>query len=309
MRVVKNADELAGKLEEAQREAGAAFGRGEVFIERYIARAKHIEVQILGDTHGNLVHLWERDCSVQRRHQKVVEIAPSVEPAARAARRTSATPPCGCARPRATSTPARSSSSSTLDREEFFFIEVNPRIQVEHTVTEVVTGVDLVKSQILVAQGHKLHEAPLNIPQQDEIDDERLRDPVPHHDRRPGEQLHPRLRPADDLPLARRVRDPARRRQRLRRRGHHALLRLAAGEADHVGRDVRGVHQADRPRAPRVPHPRREDEHPVPRKPDPPPDVRQRRRDDDVHRQHAGAVPLQARSATARRRSSPTSAT
>ena len=86
MRVVQNADELAGKLEEAQREAGAAFGRGEVFVERYIARAKHIEVQILGDTHGNLVHLWERDCSVQRRHQKVVEIAPSVEPAARAAR-------------------------------------------------------------------------------------------------------------------------------------------------------------------------------------------------------------------------------
>src|SRR6185295_8964281 len=78
MRVVKSADELSGKLEEAQREAGAAFGRPEVFVEKYILMAKHIEVQILADTHGNLVHLWERDCSVQRRHQKVVEVAPSI---------------------------------------------------------------------------------------------------------------------------------------------------------------------------------------------------------------------------------------
>jgi len=78
MRVVREESELLSKLEEAQREAGGAFGRSEVFIERYIARAKHIEVQILGDQHGNLVHLWERDCSVQRRHQKVVEVAPSI---------------------------------------------------------------------------------------------------------------------------------------------------------------------------------------------------------------------------------------
>src|SRR5204863_4479838 len=78
MRVVREADELMGKLEEAQREAGAAFGRPEVFLEKYIGRAKHIEVQILGDAHGNIVHLWERDCSVQRRHQKVVEVAPSI---------------------------------------------------------------------------------------------------------------------------------------------------------------------------------------------------------------------------------------
>src|SRR5258706_224457 len=78
MRVVRNSDELAGKLEEAQREAGAAFGKADVFIERYIPRAKHIEVQILGDAHRNLVHLWERDCSVQRRHQKVVEVAPGI---------------------------------------------------------------------------------------------------------------------------------------------------------------------------------------------------------------------------------------
>src|SRR5208282_3392864 len=78
MRIVQKADELIPKLEEAQREAGGAFGRADVFLERYLGRAKHIEVQILADQHGNIVHLWERDCSVQRRHQKVVETAPSI---------------------------------------------------------------------------------------------------------------------------------------------------------------------------------------------------------------------------------------
>ncbi|MGH7213199.1 MAG: pyruvate carboxylase [Tepidisphaeraceae bacterium] len=169
MRVVKSPDELAGKLEEAQREAGAAFGRPEVFIERYIARAKHIEVQLLGDTHGNLVHLWERDCSVQRRHQKVVEIAPSVDLPLDFRQKI-------CAAAVRLCKPVNYQAAGTveflvdMDRNEFFFIEVNPRIQVEHTVTEVVTGIDLVKSQILVAQGHKLHEAPLHIPKQDDIE-------------------------------------------------------------------------------------------------------------------------------------------
>src|SRR5687767_4684518 len=168
MRVVLSADELQGKLEEAQREAGAAFGRPEVFVEKYIRRAKHIEVQILGDTHGELVHLWERDCSVQRRHQKVVEVAPSIDLPLDLRKSI-----CESA-VRLCKTAGYINAGTVeflvdLDRQEFFFIEVNPRIQVEHTVTEVVTGVDLVKSQILVAQGHKLHEAPLNIPPQDEI--------------------------------------------------------------------------------------------------------------------------------------------
>ena len=169
MRVVHSADELAGKLAEAQREAGSAFGRAEVFLERYIARAKHIEVQILGDAHGNLVHLWERDCSVQRRHQKVVEIAPSINlPQALRVRI------CESAATLCRSIGYRSAGTVEflldLDRNEFFFIEVNPRIQVEHTVTEVVTGIDLVRSQILVADGHRLHEAPLNIPTQDNVE-------------------------------------------------------------------------------------------------------------------------------------------
>src|SRR4051812_7183100 len=169
MRVVRNADELLGKLEEAQREAGAAFGRAEVFIERYIPRAKHIEVQILGDSHGNLVHLWERDCSVQRRHQKVVEVAPGINLPLDLRRKI-------CEAAVRLCKPVKYKAAGTVeflldvDSGDFFFIEVNPRIQVEHTVTEMVTGIDLVKSQILVTQGYKLHEPPLNIPPQDKIE-------------------------------------------------------------------------------------------------------------------------------------------
>jgi pyruvate carboxylase len=168
MRVVQKADELAGKLEEARREAGAAFGRAEVFVERYVRRAKHIEVQILGDKHGNIVHLWERDCSVQRRHQKVVEIAPSINlsPDLRRGICDAAVRLCKT---------VRYQSAGTVEflvdreREGFYFIEVNPRIQVEHTVTEMVTGIDLVRSQILIAQGHNLHKRPLAIPKQPAI--------------------------------------------------------------------------------------------------------------------------------------------
>jgi pyruvate carboxylase len=169
MRVVRDPADLAKNLEEAQREAGAAFGRPEVFVERYIGRAKHIEVQILGDQHGNLVHLWERDCSVQRRHQKVVEVAPSIDLPLDLRKRIceSAVRLCKGANYRNAGTVEY---LLDVDSGEFFFIEVNPRIQVEHTVTEIVTGIDIVKSQIMVAQGHKLHAAPLNIPVQDKIE-------------------------------------------------------------------------------------------------------------------------------------------
>jgi pyruvate carboxylase len=168
MRVVNSADDLMPRLEEAQREAGAAFGRSEVFLERYIKRAKHIEVQILGDKHGNLVHLWERDCSVQRRHQKVVEVAPSINLPLELRKSI-------CESAVRLTKGANYFNAGTveylldLDKNDYFFIEVNPRVQVEHTVTEVVTGIDIVKSQILVAQGHKLHEAPIHIPRQDDI--------------------------------------------------------------------------------------------------------------------------------------------
>ncbi len=169
MRVVTQAEELEAKLAEAQREAGAAFGRPDVFLERYIRRAKHIEVQILGDGQGSLVHLWERDCSVQRRHQKVVEVAPSINLPLDLRRKIceSATALCGSVGYRSAGTVE---FLLDVDRNEFFFIEVNPRIQVEHTVTEMVTGVDLVRSQILIASGHRLHESPVNIPPQDKIE-------------------------------------------------------------------------------------------------------------------------------------------
>ena len=168
MRVVEEPDGLASALAEARREAGAAFGRDEVFIERRVERAKHIEVQVLGDRHGSLVHLCERDCSVQRRHQKVVEIAPSVNlpPALREAICDAAVRLCQAVSYESAGTVE---FLVDLDREEFFFLEVNPRIQVEHTVTEMVTGVDLVRSQILVAQGHTLHGDTLRVPQQPDI--------------------------------------------------------------------------------------------------------------------------------------------
>ena len=169
MRVVTDRKEFAHKLDEAQREAGAAFGRPEVFLERYIPRAKHIEVQILGDAHGALVHLWERDCSVQRRHQKVVEVAPSITISEDLRQRI-----CGAAVRLCGLVGYRSAGTVEflldVERNEFYFIEVNPRIQVEHTVTEMVTGIDLVRSQILVAAGHHLHEAPLNVPRQEAIE-------------------------------------------------------------------------------------------------------------------------------------------
>ena len=169
MRVVHSAGDLLARIGEARREAEAAFGRAEVFLERYIPRVKHLEVQVLGDAHGNLVHLWERDCSVQRRHQKLVETAPSVG-LPRALREAV----CGAAVDLCRRVNYRAAGTVEFlvdaDRGEFYFIEVNPRIQVEHTVTEMVTGVDLVQAQLMVTAGHCLHEAPLNIPTQEMIE-------------------------------------------------------------------------------------------------------------------------------------------
>ncbi len=157
MRVVRSAKEIEAAFQQAQRESLTAFGSDEIFIENYIERASHIEVQILGDGDGNLVHLYERDCSVQRRHQKVVEIAPApqLDPAIRQGLCDAA-----LAIGRASSYINAGTVEFLVDRDtgKFFFIEVNPRIQVEHTVTEEVTGVDIVKSQILIAQGARLDD-------------------------------------------------------------------------------------------------------------------------------------------------------
>jgi len=168
MRVVQKPSELENLLDEAQGEASRSFGNAAVFLEKYISRAKHLEVQILGDQHGNVIHLHERDCSVQRRHQKVIEVAPSfglpegvVKELCDAAARMAGE--------------IRYDNAGTvefiydLDRQEWFFIEMNPRIQVEHTVTEVITGLDLVRAQIRIAEGHALHSPEVGMPLQHEI--------------------------------------------------------------------------------------------------------------------------------------------
>jgi pyruvate carboxylase len=168
MRVVHDADELNSRLEEAQGEAKSAFGDASVFLEKYLPRARHIEVQILADEHGNLLHLYERDCSVQRRHQKVVEVAPAPNLPAQIREEL-----CQAAVQIARKANYRNAGTVEflydVNSQKWYFIEVNPRIQVEHTVTEMVTGIDLVHAQILVTQGHKLYEEPLSLPAQDKI--------------------------------------------------------------------------------------------------------------------------------------------
>jgi pyruvate carboxylase len=168
MRVVERAADLAHLLDEARGEAERAFGNAAVFLEKYIAHAKHIEVQVLGDRHGNVLHLHERDCSVQRRHQKVIEIAPSVDLPVKVRKAL-----CDAAVKIAGEIDYDNAGTVEFlldtDSNEWFFIEMNPRIQVEHTVTEVITNIDLVRSQILIAQGHSLHGPELDLPPQDAI--------------------------------------------------------------------------------------------------------------------------------------------
>lgn len=168
MRVVHKAEDLAGLFEQAQRESLTAFGSPDIFVEKFIPRPRHIEVQLLGDKHGNLVHLFERDCSVQRRHQKVVEIAPApfLDPAVRDAICESA---LKIGRAVGYQNAGTVEFLFDTDQNNYYFIEVNPRIQVEHTVTEEVTGIDIVKSQILVAQGTPLSDPEIGLGVQSEI--------------------------------------------------------------------------------------------------------------------------------------------
>ncbi|MFD0049177.1 pyruvate carboxylase [Actinomycetes bacterium NPDC127524] len=166
MRIVNNAGELQEAYERAKSEAKAAFGNDEVYAEKFIQHPKHIEVQILGDKHGNIVHLHERDCSVQRRHQKVVEVAPSVSISAELRTRI-------CEAAVNLMKNVNYINAGTVEflvaNDEFYFIEVNPRVQVEHTITEMVTGIDIVQSQILIAEGFELHDSTTAIPAQEDI--------------------------------------------------------------------------------------------------------------------------------------------
>ena len=167
MRIVRSLDSLKEAYQRAKSEALASFGNDEIYVEKLLEHIKHIEVQVLGDTHGNLVHLYERDCSVQRRHQKVVEIAPSVTlPEAFRLRI--------CAAAIQLMKHVGYVSAGTIEflvtpDERFYFIEVNPRIQVEHTITEMITGIDIVQSQLLIADGYELFGNEIGMPQQADI--------------------------------------------------------------------------------------------------------------------------------------------
>jgi pyruvate carboxylase len=168
MRVIESDAQLAELLPVARREAKAAFGNDEVYLEKLVRRARHLEVQILGDSHGNLLHLFERDCTVQRRNQKVVERAPAVFLSD-----TERTALCEAAlRIGRASNYCNAGTVEFLqdaDSGAFFFIEVNPRIQVEHTVTECATGIDLVKSQLRIADGERIGEPGSSVPPQSEL--------------------------------------------------------------------------------------------------------------------------------------------
>ena len=176
MRRVYQEDELKEAYEAAEREARSAFGRGDLFLEKLVVKPRHIEIQILGDEKGNVVHLFERDCSVQRRHQKVVEVAPAIGLSERtrnalyqAALRVAAKAKLHNAATVEFLVDPEVANANQKDGDPtgFYFIEVNPRLQVEHTITELVTGIDIVQSQIRIAEGHSLED--LGFSKQEEI--------------------------------------------------------------------------------------------------------------------------------------------
>lgn len=167
MRIVRTPDELIPSYHSAKNESKKAFGIDDIFIEKYLENPKHIEVQVLGDKYGNIVHLYERDCSIQRRHQKVIEFTPAVSLSDEKRNEI-----CNDALKIAKSVNYR--SAGTLEflvdaQGNHYFIEMNPRIQVEHTITEMVTGIDIVQSQILIAEGYKLVSEEIGIYSQDDI--------------------------------------------------------------------------------------------------------------------------------------------
>jgi len=162
MRVARNDISLRTGLQAARQEAEKAFKDGSVYIEKYIEQPRHVEVQILGDRHGNLIHLWERDCSLQRRHQKLVEESPAPNLPAEV---REAICQAAVKLVRAAGYQSAGTCEFLVDKEKhFYFIEVNARIQVEHPVTELVTGIDLVREQIRIAGG-----APLSFRQEDVV--------------------------------------------------------------------------------------------------------------------------------------------
>lgn len=165
MRVAYDEKQAREGFERARSEAKAAFGSEEIYVEKYIANPKHIEVQILGDAHGNIIHLFERDCSVQRRHQKVVEVAPCVSLSDEMRNKI-----CTAAvhLMKHVGYVNAGTVEFLVEDDQYYFIEVNPRVQVEHTITEMITDVDIVTTQILIAQGKDIHQE-IGLPKQENI--------------------------------------------------------------------------------------------------------------------------------------------
>ena len=234
MRVAVSEQALRTAFQQAQAEAEAAFGSGDVYLERYVEHPRHVEVQILGDMQGNVVHLWERDCTMQRRHQKLIEEspAPNLDPQVRQSICESAV--------KLVKSAGYTNAGTVefiVDRQgHFYFIEVNARIQVEHPVSEMVTGIDLIKAQIRVAAGEPLPFRQEDIPCHGDGPG------MPHQRGRPHQGLPPLAghdRPAD---RPRRVRRPLRL-PRPRRLHRHPLLRLDDRQADRPPAHPAGSHR------------------------------------------------------------------
>lgn len=168
MRIVRNEEDLIKEFHSAKNEAKKAFGIDDIFIEKYLEKPKHIEVQILGDKYGNIVHLYERDCSIQRRHQKLIEFTPAFSLSKEKREAI-----CNDALKIARAVNYRSAGTVEFLVDMYgnhYFIEMNPRIQVEHTVTEMITGIDIVQSQILIAEGYPLNSPEIGIYSQSDVD-------------------------------------------------------------------------------------------------------------------------------------------
>ena len=233
MKVVRDLDDLPAALAQARREATAAFGDGTLYLERLVERPRHVEVQVFGDRHGRLVHLFERECSAQRRHQKVIEETPcpAVTPALRARIGAAAV---------AAAAAAGYQNAGTVefllegegDDAHFYFLEINTRLQVEHPITECVVGVDLVQAQLAVAGGAPLPWRQDELTQRGHAIECRVYAEDPARGFLP--QAGPLLRYREPAGPG----HPGRRRRRRRRRGL-GLLRSAAGQAHRLGRDSR----------------------------------------------------------------------
>ena len=306
MRVVRAASELPELLERARSEARKAFGDDSLFIEKLVERPKHIEVQILGDNHGNLVHLYERDCSVQRRHQKVVEYAPawSLPEALRARLADDA---LKIARH------VRYTNAGTVEflvgqDGTHYFIEVNPRIQVEHTVTEAITGRDLVQAQLRIAQGYRLSDPEIGIASQADIQQRgvaiqvRVTAEDPRNGFLPDTGKIQVYRPAVGNGI--RLDDGSGYvGARVSQYYDSLLVKITAS-----GLEWNYVAAQDGARAARVPHPRRQDQPRVPRKRPVAPDVRRRQGAHDASSTRRPSCSSTRRAATARPASCATSA-